>query len=1090
MDVDDDTTYQQQQHSIITTTAATEQPQQPHSLVDGHQPRRCNSSNSSSCSGNPIASLGSDYFVDAAYFTVSPNDATTTGTTPGKHSKHFDTGAWKQHVEIDYGQYFEGTTNDTVVFQDHINGSKRQLFAPVTEDDVHRAFESDSVTTTSRCAGCCRLLRRMKKYAVVTAQRCSVKKTVLRSLPIISAVQTYQGRSFIPDLTGGLSEGIMHVPMGMSYSLLAGLPPEYGLYNSLIFPFVYLFFGTGRQSSVGVSAIESLLCAEAVTSIIGIDAPLEDRVYATLALTLFVGISQLCMRILGLGIIADFLADPVLSGFSTASAFIIGTSQLKYVFGVDVPSLGLPKTWWYIITHTDEICWKAFGIAAVSILFLTVVKILNNRLFRKFPVPGQIIVVVASTVMVRYTDWSMEPHDVDVVGFIPEGLPSPRAPYIPSGAVWQLLLEGIVLGAMFFIIHISITKSIARTRSYRIDGDQELLALGVCNVTGCFFQCFPCASSLSRASLLNSIGSKTILHNIPAVFLVLLTLTLLTPLLYYLPYAALGAIILVGVAGMVDFGEAIRLFSLMSADFAFWVVSFVTTLVLGANVGIILSVILSLLWLLKKACRPNTAVLGNLPDTTIYRDVHRFPMAKQTCGVKVFRFDASLNFSNAEYFESKLLSFDLQHGGSYVVIIDASSVNDLDVTAVRMLQRVVDRFQKIGVILIFANWKGPTRDFLESSHFYDSVPPERCFLCLHDAVLWAEAYVRQVVDGELLVATAAAIPVTHETARSFESTAVAPSKVTHRHSAYPELTPRGVSIGGSKSVDEHGGHSSRPLSRFSPSRRNGSPKTPLESKVVERTRETHHKKVRSLLRAVTVPHPPSPLCSPSASRVDVANNMDFNSRLLGLSGRTTNLVAGAQLTPSTSRSTGRLGTPLLPLPGNTPIPVHTPTAVSPQRVRTAAGERPCSGGVWDKPVSGTGTCPVCGGCGSSSGKERPITAASGGGGGYYYEWDGLSARRPYIRVVEEVTTRGTQRTWGVAVVGAVRSVPCNSYYGEQFEQSVLHSAGTASVNLCNQSSSRLLQSSVGPIATTATHTANSSTVCRRANDDREGLEHS
>ncbi|CEM04299.1 unnamed protein product [Vitrella brassicaformis CCMP3155] len=596
-----------------------------------------------------------------------------------------------------------------------------------TESELHALEEKPTNPSVGRALTSC-------------FKGCFKGLSVQRFLPIIGVVKTYQKQWMCDDITSGLSEGIMAIPMGMSYALLAGMPPVYGLYNGLFFPLIYTFFGTSHHASLGVSAIENLLCAEAVASVIGWDAPMEVRIPVTIAFSVSVGVVMMALRLMKVGLVADFLADPILSGFSTASAFLIGTSQLKHLFGVVYPRTPYtPMTWWYCLTHIGSTNWMALGIGVCGILILVFFKWLNGKYFRKFNLPGQLVIVILFTLLAYLFRLDLPPFNVKTLKEIPQGFPPATLPsFNPTGSTnyfVPLLQEAIPIAVMFYVIHMSISKTVAARLDYKIDSEQELVALSVANTLGSFFQCFPCATSLSRTSVIYSIGGKTILHNVPSVAVVCLTLFAITPLLYYLPYTILASVVLFGVYGMIDFREAYRLFRLGGPDFALWLVCFCVTVGLGAMEGVMMSVILSLLWLLKKTSRPFTALLGQLPGTTVYRNLKRFPTAVEPPGVKIFRFDASLNFSNAAYFEAKIKSIKLD--GVHAFIVDASSINDVDATSVRMLQRVVNFFNDRQVALMFANWKGPMRDFLDKAKFYQYVPAERCFLSLHDAVVWA-----------------------------------------------------------------------------------------------------------------------------------------------------------------------------------------------------------------------------------------------------------------------------------------------------------------------------------------------------------------
>ncbi|CEM08049.1 unnamed protein product [Vitrella brassicaformis CCMP3155] len=596
-------------------------------------------------------------------------------------------------------------------------------------------------------------------YVAECAKESIKEVTVERFLPILGFVTKYKAGFLGDDITAGIAEGIMAIPMGMSYSLLANMPPVYGLYNQLFLPLIYMLFGTFHHASIGTSAIESILCAEAVAHVIGWDAPLTERIPVTISLSVCVGASHMVLRLMRVGMVADFLADPVLSGFTTGAAFLIGTSQLKDLFGFPVPRTDFEvEQWWHILTNIPQTNWTAFTMCVSGLIILFLVKWINGRYFKKFPLPGQLIVMVLFTFLTWLFKLNEAPFNLRILHEIPQGFPVPDVPHFKAHFL-QLFQQAIPLAVMFYIIHISVAKTVGKKHGYRIDSEQELLAYGMTNLVGSMFQCFPAANAVSRVGVVSSVGAKTILHTLPNVAVVALTLSLITPLLYYLPYAALASVVFFGTYGMINFQEGRRLWKFKNPDFYLWAACFLVTATLGAMEGIIVAVVLSLLWLLKKSARPNATILGRLPGTSSYQEIERFPTAREIPGVKIFRFDADLNFSNAEFFESKLLTMikptgsksdrrppkDEEEGGdgdvaTHTVIIDCSGINSLDATSMGMLERLAKWFQDQKMDLLFANWKGPMRDFLDRAEFFKVVPADHCFLSLHDAVIYSAVH--------------------------------------------------------------------------------------------------------------------------------------------------------------------------------------------------------------------------------------------------------------------------------------------------------------------------------------------------------------
>ncbi|CAM9491771.1 unnamed protein product, partial [Choristocarpus tenellus] len=362
----------------------------------------------------------------------------------------------------------------------------------------------------------------------------------------------------------------------------------------------------------------------------------------------------------------------------------------------------------------------------------------------------QVLVVILATLVTYLANFHKGPSNVKILGSIPSGLPVPAFPSLPvvedvggfSDYGGQFVIQSLLVALMTYIISISIGKTFAtlNNNEYKINADQELVAMSLANVLGSIFKAYPASGSLSRTSVVQSVECKTRMHGIPAVLLIMLVLVAITPLLYTLPTSILGSVVMFGVFKMINFSEARRLYHLNKPDFMLWSVSFWVTTMGGAIVGIAVSVIVSLVYLLVQTSRPANSILGRLPGTRDYRNIKRFLMAKEIPGIRIFRFDSSLHFANKDFFEARLKALeDSPHQGVpvHTVVLDASSINQLDASAIDMLIHVAKAYHERGLSLLCANWKGPQRDMLHLSGFYEVIPPKDLFLGLHDAVVEA-----------------------------------------------------------------------------------------------------------------------------------------------------------------------------------------------------------------------------------------------------------------------------------------------------------------------------------------------------------------
>jgi len=619
--------------------------------------------------------------------------------------------------------------------------SNTKTKAKIETEQEFRSFFDGNVNALRKRVTVAQELNRCCAALKTGIRKCPV--ATLNFIPLISTMRNYQKAFLVKDFNAGLAEGIMSIPQSLSYAMLANLPPVYGLYNASVFPLVYAFFGTCREISTGVSAIESLITAEGVGEVIGWignpddgtdPAKFQAKLRVTTSLCIIVGIFQFVMRFFKLGALSSLLADPVLSGFNSACAFLIGTSQLKHLFGFKLmESNYTPVIWYDALANIKNWNFTALIMGIIGIGFLVFMKLVNERHFQKFPLPAPLLLVILGIIITRFGKLYAAPFNVKILRTVPDGPPTFGLPSFEDASFGQLIKPGLTLALMTYIIAISMSKNMGNLGDYQVDADQELVAMGSCNIVGAFFHCFPNACSLARTAIVKSNDARSPLHNFVYAGLVLLTLAVLTPLLYYLPKCLLASIILQGVAKMIAFHDAKIYWMSHKADFLLWCVSFFITTVFGAIYGVAASIIVSLIWLLKKVAHPTTAILGQVPGTEVYINAKKFKIAQTFQGLHIFRFDAPLHFANKDYFEANIKKLAMKPG-THTIIIDCSSMPDLDSSAVRMLLSLVKKLDTMGVVIMFANWKRQQRDFLDSSGLFDVITPSHVFFNLHDAV--------------------------------------------------------------------------------------------------------------------------------------------------------------------------------------------------------------------------------------------------------------------------------------------------------------------------------------------------------------------
>lgn len=545
-------------------------------------------------------------------------------------------------------------------------------------------------------------------------------------IPAFQWLPLYQRQHLKSDISAGLTVAVMLVPQGMAYAMLAGLPPIIGLYASLIPLFVYALFGTSRQLAVGPVAMISLLVAAGIGEFA---EPGSER-YILLAAVLagMVGLIQFLMGVSRLGFLVNFLAHPVISGFTSAAALIIGFSQLKHLLGIQIPRSNYVHE---IIVNAIQnfsdvnLATLVIGLGSIGLLLL---------LRRWKPVfPAALAVVLLSTLAV----WGFElhHHGVRIVGDIPAGFPAFSMPPVDQQTIIQLLPTALAISFIAFMESIAVAKNFAARNRYSVDANQELIGLGLANVAAGLFSGYPVTGGFSRTAVNGQAGAKTPLASMITAAGIGITLLFLTPLFYYLPNSILAAVIMVAVFGLIDFKEMQHLYNVKRSDLLLLLFAFFATLFLGIEPGILLSVAASLILIIRRSTRPHSAVLGQIPGTTIYRNINRYPEAVTFDGLLIFRIDAELHFANVAFLQDRLASLEnMAMQPLSAVIFDASSVNSIDASADTALHELAFQYQSRGIELYFSNLKGPVRDVLQRSGFYKKLGSTHFFFNNHDAV--------------------------------------------------------------------------------------------------------------------------------------------------------------------------------------------------------------------------------------------------------------------------------------------------------------------------------------------------------------------
>ena len=549
-------------------------------------------------------------------------------------------------------------------------------------------------------------------------------------LPFLDWLPNYTRKDFRGDTMAGFTVGIILIPQGMAYAMIAGLPPVYGLYAALFPALVYAFLGTSRQMVVGPVAMDSFVVAAGLGTLA--ITGLENYILMALFLSFMVGLFQLSLGLLRMGFLVNFMSKPVINGFTSAAALIIIFSQLKHVFGVDIASSG--KFHEQIINTVQNIPFTNLydlGIGVVGMLILFTLK----KWIKRFP--AALAVVVLATLAVYF--FELEAHGVHLVGVIPAGLPSFQLHNFSWDKVREIWPIALTLAMIGYLEAISIGKALeVKSKQETIDPNQELVALGTANMVGSFFQSYLATSSFSRSAINHEAGAKSPIASVISVLMVVITLLFLTPLFYYLPNAALASIIMVSVVGLIDISYPKYLWRQHQDEFAVWGATFMFTLALGIVEGILIGVLLALLLMVYRTSKPHFAVLGNIKGSDYYKNVHRFGEEVEIReDLLIVRFDSQLYFGNTAYFKSELLKYIHAKGPKLRgVILNADAITYIDASASSMLTQVIAEIHQMNIAFYIAGAIGPTRDIIFKTGIINSLDKSHLFVKIKEAVAY------------------------------------------------------------------------------------------------------------------------------------------------------------------------------------------------------------------------------------------------------------------------------------------------------------------------------------------------------------------
>ena len=560
----------------------------------------------------------------------------------------------------------------------------------------------------------------------------------LPSLPVLQWGRQYNRDTLLGDGVAALIVTVMLIPQSLAYAMLAGLPPEVGLYASVAPLLLYAVFGTSRVLAVGPVAVVSLMTAAAIGQHAAAGTPEYWAVAITLAF--LSGALLLLMGVLRLGFLANFLSHPVISGFISASGLLIAASQLKTLMGVAAEGHNLLELGQSLMAQLGRTHLLTLAIGVLTVAFLFWVRSGLKPLLVRLGFPARAADVIAKTgpvaaiVVTAGLTWALQWQNqgVKIVGTVPQGLPPLTLPLFDLGLWQSLLVPALLISVVGFVESVSVGQTLAAKRRQRIEPDQELVALGGSNIAAAFTGGFPVTGGFARSVVNADAGAVTQVAGVMTAGGLLLASLFLTPALHFLPQATLAATIVVAVLSLVDLGVLKKTWGFSRPDFIAVLATLLGTLAVGVETGLVVGVAASLLLHLWRTSQPHIAEVGQVPGTEHYRNVQRHQVITQP-HVLALRMDESLYFANARALEDRINAAVAGRPALKHVVLQCSAINDVDASALDSLETIHQRLQDAGVALHLSEVKGPVMDRLQGTDFLRHLSG-RVFLTHHQAV--------------------------------------------------------------------------------------------------------------------------------------------------------------------------------------------------------------------------------------------------------------------------------------------------------------------------------------------------------------------
>jgi SulP family sulfate permease len=536
-------------------------------------------------------------------------------------------------------------------------------------------------------------------------------------MPILRWGRDYDKAKLIDDSMAAVIVAIMLVPQALALALVAGLPPQVGLYASIFGLSIYALFGTSNTLSVGPVAVLSLMTAAALGKL-GISDP-SQLVASALTLAFLSGVFLLLLGLMRLGFMANFLSHPVISAFITASAIIIGLSQVQHLLGTTSSGQNIIELLASLRGSMGEINWITLGLGLASIAIIVWCRTGLASLLTKMGLGGRLVtsisrsgpVIVALLTGLLCYGFRLDQQGVQLLGVVPAGLPGLTVPDFSLDLIRDLFWSAVLLSIIGFVESVSVAQTLAAKRREQIELDQELIGLGAANIAVSFSGGFPVCGGFSRSVVNFDAGAATPAAGLMTAVLIASVALLFTPVLYWLPKVALASIILVAVYPLLDFSALGKSWKYSKADFIAVSITLFLTLLVGVEIGIASGVLASILMHLYKTSQPHVAVIGRVAGTEHFRNVERHDV-ETFDNILSIRIDESLYFANTRFLEELIFSLMAKKPQLEHVILMCTAVNAVDMSALQTLEKINQTLSEIDIKLHLSEVKGPIMDKL------------------------------------------------------------------------------------------------------------------------------------------------------------------------------------------------------------------------------------------------------------------------------------------------------------------------------------------------------------------------------------------